>query len=182
MGGSRRTQHWQARKPAGFLAEHLLIAWEQQQATCPAGHTSSSWTRAIDNRTNEVIKIKFSTKDGQACPSLRLCTQAIRQVRRTVTIRPKEPYDALQARRQQESTKDFKVLYATRAGVEGTISQGVRTMGLRRSRYIGQERTHLQHVAPAAAINVVRRIRWLGGVPHAKTRQAPFAQLHRPAA
>ena len=55
-------------------------------------------------------------------------------------------------------------------------------MGLRRSRYIGQERTHLQHVATAAAINVVRLIRWLGGVPHAKTRQSPFAQLHRPAA
>jgi transposase len=73
-------------------------------------------------------------------------------------------------------------LYATRAGVEGTISQGVRMMGLRRSRYIGQQRTHLQHVATAAAINVVRLIRWLGGVPHAKTRQSPFAQPHRPAA
>ena len=55
-------------------------------------------------------------------------------------------------------------------------------MGLRRSRYIGQERAHLQHVATAAAINIVRLIRWLGGVPHAKTRQSPFAQLHRPAA
>ncbi len=120
--------------------------------------------------------------DCQACPSLRLCTQSIRHVRRTVTIRPKEQYDALQARRQQETTKDFKTLYATRAGVEGTISQGVRTMGLRRSRYIGQERTHLQHVATAAAINIVRLIRWLNGVPHAKTRQSPFAQLHRPAA
>jgi hypothetical protein len=54
----------------------------------------------------------------------------------------------------RESTKDFQTLYATRAGVEGTISQGVRTIGLRRSRYIGQERTHLQHVATAAAINV----------------------------
>lgn len=82
----------------------------------------------------------------------------------------------------RETTQDFKILYAMRAGVEGTISQGVRTMGLRRSRYIGQERTHLQHVATAAAITIVRLIRWLGGVPHAKTRQSPFAQLHRPAA
>jgi transposase len=82
----------------------------------------------------------------------------------------------------RETTQDFKTLYATRAGVEGTISQGVRTMGLRRSRSIGQERTHLQHVVTAAAINVVRLIRWLGGVLHATTRQSPFAQLHRPAA
>jgi transposase len=182
VGPTRRNHQWQANQQMGFDADHFRINWEQQQATCPQGHTSSSWTPASDNRTNEVIKIKFSTKDCQACPSLRLCTQSVRHVRRTVTIRPKEQYDALQARRQQETTKDFKILYATRAGVEGTISQGVRTMGLRRSRYIGQERTHLQHVATAAAINIVRLIRWLNGVPHAKTRQSPFAQLHRPAA
>ena len=106
----------------------------------------------------------------------------MRHVRRTVTIRPKEQYDALQARRQQETTKDFKALYAIRAGVEGTISQGVRAMGLRRSRYIGQERTHLQHVATAAAINIVRLMRWLNGQSHAKTRISPLVRLLRPAA
>ena len=82
----------------------------------------------------------------------------------------------------RETTQDFKTLYAMRAGVVGTISQGVRAMGLRRSRYIGQERTHLQHVATAAAINIVRLIRWLGGVPHAKTRQSPLVRVLRPAA
>ena len=163
-------------------ADHFLIDWQAEQAICPEGHRSSSWTPAIDNRTNEVIKIKFSTKDCQACPSLRLCTQSIRHVRRTVTIRPKEQYDALQVRRQQETTKDFKKLYAIRAGVEGTISQAVRTMGLRRSRYIGQERTHVQHVATAAAINIVRLMRWLNGQPHAKTRQSALVRLLRPAA
>jgi transposase len=182
VGPTRRNHQWQASQQTGFDADHFLIDWDHQQATCPEGHTSSSWTPALDNRTNEVIKIKFSTKDCQACPSLRLCTQSIRHVRRTVTIRPQEQYAALQARRQQETTQDFKRLYAMRAGVEGTLSQGVRVMGLRRSRYIGQERTHLQHLATAAAINVVRLTRWLGGVPHAKTRQSPFAQLHRPAA
>ena len=43
-----------------FDADHFLIDWERQQATCPEGHKSLSWTPAIDNRTNEVIKIKFS--------------------------------------------------------------------------------------------------------------------------
>jgi hypothetical protein len=55
-------------------------------------------------------------------------------------------------------------------------------MGLRRSRYIGQERTHLQHVATAAALNIVRLMRWLDGESHAKTRQSAFAQLYRSAA
>jgi transposase len=99
-------------------------------------------------------------------------------VRRTVTIRPKEQYEALLARRQQETTQDFKKLYAIRAGVEGTISQGVRTMGLRRSRYIGQEKTHLQHIATAAAMNLVRLDGWLNGIPHARTRHSAFAQLY----
>lgn len=172
----------QARDKTGFDASQFLIDWQAEQATCPERHISSSWTPAIDNRTNEVIKIKFSTTDCQACPSLRLCTQSTRHVRRPVTFRPKEQYDALQARRELETTQDFKALYATGAGVEGTISQGVRTMGLRRSRYIGQERTQLQHVATAAAINVVRLMRWLNGEPHAKTRQSPLVQLLRPAA
>jgi transposase len=61
------------------------------------------------------ISIKFSTKDCQACPSLRLCTQSTRHVRRTVTIRPKEQYDALQARREFETTQGFKALYAALA-------------------------------------------------------------------
>jgi hypothetical protein len=41
------------------------------------------------------------------------------------------------------NTEEFKVVYARRAGVEGTISQAVRVMGLRRSRSIGQEKNKL---------------------------------------
>ena len=55
-------------------------------------------------------------------------------------------------------------------------------MGLRRSRSIGQEKTHLQHIATAAAMNLVRLDRWLNGIPHAKTRRSAFARLYRPAA
>ncbi|WP_373463935.1 transposase [Streptomyces canus] len=46
--------------------------------------------------------------------------------------------------------------YATRAGVESTIAQGVRRCGLHRSRYIGLDKTRLQHVLTAAALNLVR--------------------------
>jgi IS5 family transposase len=80
----------------------------------------------------------------------------------------------LQAARQREGTPDFRQAYAQRAGIEGTHSQAVRVMGLRRSRYIGLAKTHLQHVSTAAAINVVRIIRWRLGVPHASTRRSPF--------
>jgi transposase len=40
--------------------------------------------------------------------------------------------------------------------VEGTISQAVRAFGLRRTRYIGLAKTHLQHVLTAIAFNLAR--------------------------
>ncbi len=178
VGPTRKDYHWQARQQKGFDASHFPIDWQKQEATCPEGHTSISWTPAIDNRKNEVIKIKFSTKDCQACPSRSLCTQSLGHVRRTVTIRPQTQYQALRQRREQEETKEFKQVYAKRAGIEGTISQGVRVMGLRRSRYIGQEKTHLQHIATAAALNLVRCLAWVNGVPRAQTRRSAFVRLY----
>jgi transposase len=68
-------------------------------------------------------------------------------------------------------------LYARRAGVEGTISQGVGSFGLRRARYRGAAKPHLQHVATAAAMNLSRVSDWLGDVPRAATRVSRFARL-----
>lgn len=67
--------------------------------------------------------------------------------------------------------------YAQRAGVEGTLSHGVRAFGLRRSRYWGLQKTHVQHVAIAAAINMDRIVAWLDGRPRAQTRTSRFAAL-----
>ena len=67
--------------------------------------------------------------------------------------------------------------YHVRAGVEGTISQGVRAFGMRRSRYIGLAKTELQQVCAAAAMNVLRAMQWLAGMPRAKTRVTRFAAL-----
>ncbi len=67
--------------------------------------------------------------------------------------------------------------YQVRAGVEGTLSQGVRAFGMRRSRYIGLAKTGLQQVCIAAAMNVTRIVNWLDGRPRAKTRVTRFAAL-----
>ena len=72
----------------------------------------------------------------------------------------------------------FATASTKRAGIEGTISQGVRVIGLRRSHYIGQEKTHLQHVATAAALNLVRTLAWFTGLPRAQTRRSTFARLY----
>ena len=57
--------------------------------------------------------------------------------RRTVTLQSRERHEALVAWRAWTQTDEFRTLYARRAGVEGTMSVGVRAFGMRRSRYFG---------------------------------------------
>ena len=83
----------------------------------------------------------------------------------------------MQAARQRQAMADFAAQYARRAGIEGTISQGVRAFGLRQARYRGLRKTHLQHVATAAAINISRLTTWLSGVPRGGTRCSRFGAL-----
>ena len=79
-----------------------------------------------------------------------------------------EQYDPRLRRRQ----------YATyAAGVESLISQGVRAGDLRRTRYIGLARTHLQQVLMAVGISLVRVVEWLLDPTPAPKRQAHFAAL-----
>jgi transposase len=70
-----------------------------------------------------------------------------------------------------------KQQYKRRAGVEGTLSQAVRSYGLRYARYWGTAKTHVQHVATAAALNVDRLVAWFNERPRAKTRTSRFAAL-----
>jgi transposase len=79
--------------------------------------------------------------------------------------------------RQQQQTHEWKKQYDQRAGIEGTLSQGIRGYQLRQARYIGQAKTHLQNVLTAAAINLVRIVSWLNEIPQAKTRVSHFAKL-----
>jgi transposase len=173
-GPTRADYKWQARAATGFDAGSFQIDWGSEQATCPAGRTSLSWTPAVDKRSNEVVKIKFSMKDCQPCASRAKCTRANR---RTITVRRQDQYVALQAARAREETAEYKTEYRRRAGIEGTLSQGIRACGLRRSRYRGEAKTHLQHVLTAAAINLVRIYHWLTGTPIAKTRQSSFTKM-----
>ncbi len=178
IGPGRFDVKWQANTDQGIDVSQFRIDWVQQQATCPQGHTSISWTPAIDHRKNEVIKIKFSSKDCGLCPQLTHCTRSEKKYkRRTLTVRPQAQHEALQAARRRQQTRAFAKEYALREGIEATISQGVRAFGMRRSRYIGLAKTHLQHLGIAAAINLVRVVAWLDGDELAPTRLSAFQRL-----
>jgi transposase len=72
---------------------------------------------------------------------------------------------------------EFQAQYAPWAGIEGTLSQGVRAFDWRRSRYRGLAKTHLQHILIATAINLVRVVAWLTDPHPPKRRAAPFVAL-----
>jgi transposase len=182
LGPTRGDFRWQARQQTGFEGHHFTVDWEAQRVICPQGHASRSWTPMQDRRhvhTRDMITVAFSVHDCRPCPSRTQCT---RSTYRGLTLHPREQEQALRAARLREQTDDFKVAYAQRAGVEGTHSQAVRVCGVRRSRYIGLPKTHLQHILSAVAINLLRITAWLNGTPLAPTRQSSFARLMAQAA
>ncbi len=86
-------------------------------------------------------------------------------------------FEAVQQRKREQHTDEFRKRYGKRAGVEGTISQCVFALGMRRSRYRSMDKTHLQFVMTAAAINVTRVLNWCHEAPRAKTQVTRFGRL-----
>jgi transposase len=168
----------QWREGQGYDLQAFVIDWEAQQARCPQGSSSVHWRPGHDVSGDPVIRIRFDGATCRACPARQACTSA-QTAPRQLTVRLQAHHEALQAARQRQEAPEFKAQYALRAGVESSLSQGIRRFDLRRSRYIGLARTHLQQLLNATAMNVVRVIAWLWGEPSGKRRRKPghFAQL-----
>jgi transposase len=181
LGPMRPDTGWQAREAQGFSLYDFVIDWEAEQATCPAGQTSLHWLPALNNHGQPVIQIKFSKHTCRVCSVQAHCTRSS-PPRRGITVRPEPLHKALLKAREREKTDDFAEQYARRAGVEGTISQGVRAFDIRHARYLGLAKTHLQHVLTATVMNILRALHWLAGNEPTQTRSAAFAKLHALAA
>jgi transposase len=171
VGPTLKTHWYQAE--TGYDLTHFSIDWEAERVICPQGRISSSWT-PVQDAGKSLIKVKFSQSDCKVCPARASCTGT---TRRSLTLHPKEQMQALFAARKREDTDEFKDTYRHRAGIEGTHSQAVRRLGLRRWRYIGLCKTHLGHVAVAAAVNLIQLMRWLRGEAPEQTRTSPFKRL-----
>jgi transposase len=167
---------WQAQDSAAFDVACFALDWEARRATCPPGQPSTKWSVTPDQRGNEVINIRFAKDVCLACPVRERCTPSTVGARE-ITVRPQAQHEALQAQRRYPTTDEFKRRYSRRAGVEGTISQGIRVADLRRARYFGLAKTHLQHLLTAVGLNIRRLGAWWAEVPPAQTRPAPFLAL-----
>lgn len=176
VGPPRLDVSWQNRTEGAYGVEDFAIDWEREQARCPQGRLSASWKQYTDAGRAPHVLVRFRASDCRACPVRSRCTRAAQQGR-SLRLPQRGPYEALQEMRSFLGGAEGRHLYARRAGIEGTISQGVRSFGLRRARYRGTAKAHLQHVATAVAINFSRVSAWLEGVPRAATRVSRFARL-----
>lgn len=179
IGPVRSDPSWQTRNHPKFAGEQFQIDWDKQIATCPKGHQSQTWSENTDESGQPVIHIRFPKSVCGACRSRSRCTRALKEPR-ALTIRTKNEYLALKNRREVQNTPDFLKIYGQRAGIEGTLSQGVRKSDLRQSRYVGLAKTHLQHIFMAAALNLCRLDAWLNDIPLASTRYSRFMKLKPP--
>jgi transposase len=172
-------RQWQAKDPEGFDLARFRVDWEARVVTCPSGQRSTGWSQARTARRRTQIHVRFAPAACAACPVRSRCTRA-KSGPRHLTLRAQAEHEALLAARQRQTTAAFRSQYAARAGIEGTLSQAVRAFGLRRSRYRGLAKTHLQQVATAAALNLDRLARWWDGLPRVGGRQSRFAALAAP--
>jgi transposase len=160
----------------GYELSDFKINWEEKHVICPQGKESTTWRERTAEGSSPKINARFSRTDCGACLVRSLCTSS-KESRRSVHFHVQEEYEALNAARVRMNDIAWKEKYQVRAGVEGTLSQGVRISSLRRSRYVGLSRTALQEVCVGAGLNVLRAVNWLNEVPLAKTRVSKFMAL-----
>ncbi|HEY1156927.1 MAG TPA: transposase, partial [Arthrobacter sp.] len=148
----------QARTRNGYDRTAFTIDWDHRQVTCPQGQTSTSWT-PCRRKEQPMIVAAFPLSICRPCPVRALCTSAQRSGRH-LTLHPRAIQKTLDAARTEQTTPTWRDKYVLRCGIEATIHQAVTVAGLRRARYRGIKKVHLEHIASAIAINLIRLNAW----------------------
>ena len=176
LGPMAEDHQWQAKAGTGFDLSHFHINWEAHVVTCPRGQPSGRWSETAMARARTMLGVSFAAADCTPCPVRSQCTHA-ETLPRSLTLQPRAEHAAIQAARQRQQTVDFAMIYARRAGIEGTLSRGCGRAASARRAIASVAKTHLQHIATAAALNVQRVTAWLDEQPRATTRRSHLARL-----
>jgi transposase len=132
-GPTRPSQGWQTQVEGAYTVEQCAVDWDQQQVRCPQGHRSIAWWEHGGGQGSRPIIVAFDKHTCGTCPVRAGCTRA-KHTGRRLRLPPQEQYEALAAAQTWSASEEGQQLYQRRAGVEGTLSQGVRAFGLRRTR------------------------------------------------
>lgn len=163
-----------------FKRSDFTIDLDAKVATCPAGQQSSTWSERPARNGTPQAHLFFRASICRPCPMRSECTTA-KMGRdghgRGLSVMLGEPARAMAKRRADQVTDEWKEQYKRRAGIEGTISQATRRIGMRHAKYRSEPKTRLQHIIGAAAINLLRLNAWLSGHQSETTRTTHLAQL-----
>ncbi|MFF1570998.1 transposase [Streptomyces sp. NPDC058293] len=166
LRGNPTRQH---RRGEGYGRDDFHIDFDRRQVTCPQGQVSRGWHGPYPTSSPTaapLIVARFTKGQCQPCPARTQCTTS-RESARNVGFPPRELRDLQLRVRTEQQTSEWKTRYAVRSGVEGTVNEFAHGHGMRRCRYRGQDKAHLQHVLTAIAVNIER----LSGLP--PTAEAP---------
>jgi transposase len=149
---------WQAKAGRGYDRAGFQIDWDRRHGLCPQGKTSTSWHDA-KHPYGTGVRIGFAAADCAACPARALCTRS-EYAGRHILLQPRVLHEIQRRNRSDQNGPGRQRRYNTRAGIEGTMSEGVRGYGLRRCRHIGLDKTRVQHVLAACGMNAARIAHW----------------------
>lgn len=165
----------QARANAGYARDNFAFDYDARTATCPQGRTSSSW-RECTQRGWPAVVVKFDIPTCRPCPAREMCTTSKRGFRQ-LSVPPRQAHELQQTHRALQDTRAWRDKYRRRAGVEGTMHQAITTTDLRRTRYRGLAKVHLEHCIAATAINLVRLDAYLTEHPLDRGRTTHLTRL-----
>ncbi|MFD9286522.1 transposase [Streptomyces mirabilis] len=152
-------------------AEHVVDA-----AYIAPAHVQRAQPGTLRINGHEYLQFRFAKADCLACPDRHPCTASATRPR-SIALLP-QPLHEIQVRnRLDQQTEEWQRRYAVRAGIEATLSQTVRSNGLRLTRYRGLAKTHVQHVLTAMACNLTRTADWIAETPRGRTRSSRFHTL-----
>lgn len=163
-------------RAGGYTAAMFAVDWENKQATCPEGTASARWAPLRQKDGKEAISVRFPAAACRACPARDKCTTA-QWSGRQLFLRPREIHEAVTAARAGQDTRQWKDRCKARAGIEGTMGQASHVTAIRRARYLGLDKTRLEHLAAATAINVIRLDAWYSGRPLDRTRTTHLQRI-----
>lgn len=132
-----------------FTKYDFRIDWETM--TCYYPGSQNTTKTYIDKKTKTASAFIFLKSQCTGCPLRSQCTAEGKG--RVVSLHPEE-----QNRRnilEQTQTPEFKAMYRIRAKVERKIAHVMR-QGMRKSRYIGKQKTLIQLAYKAAGVNIKR--------------------------
>ncbi len=124
VGPIPNDHQWQAKAKTGFAIAQVRVDWDAQVVVCPQERQSVRWGQSRTARERTMIRVEFSADDRGAC-SVRPQRTRARAPFRSLTLQLRDEHEAIRAARRRQASFEFAAAYARRAGVEGSLSQGV---------------------------------------------------------